>query len=142
MRTPEEVEARFRLAEQEGQPRELGLRFTDWDRDAGRVRAEFHPEARHRNLGGGVHGGVLATLADIVAGAGVICSMGPEDWTATTELNISYLRRFKTAPVRAEARALHRGLRTQVWEVEISDGGGRRMAMARLQFLCNQGARV
>lgn len=134
---------RLRQLEQApGPARELGVRFTAFDPEAGLVRAEMEPDERHRNMGGGVHGGVLATLADIVAGLGVIGSMDREDWTATTELNISYLRRFKRPPLQAEARALHRGLRTQVWEVEISDGAGRRMAVARLQFLCSRGGPV
>jgi uncharacterized protein (TIGR00369 family) len=120
----------------------MDLRFTDWDMARGVLRAEMIPQDKHRNMGGGVHGGVLASLADIVAGMGVICSIGAEDWTTTTELNISYLRRFKRPPLIIEARALHRGLRTQVWEVEISDGARRRMARARLRFLCNQGGPV
>lgn len=143
MRTPEEIEARLRQAEGAPGPiRDLGLRFTGYDLEAGWVRAEMVPEDRHRNMGGGVHGGVLASLADIVAGLGVVCSIGPEDWTTTTELNISYLRRMKKPPLMIEARALHRGLRTQVWDVDIQDAAGRRMARARTSFLVNQGGRV
>lgn len=143
MRTTEEVEARLRLAEKDPGPvRDLGLRFVGYDFVEGWVRAEMEPQDRHRNMGGGVHGGVLASLADIVAGLGVVCSIGPEDWTTTTELNISYLRRMKRAPLTIEARALHRGLRTQVWDVDIHDAAGRRMARARTRFLVNQGARV
>lgn len=143
MRTPEEIRARLDAAEARPGPlRDLGLKFTDFDLEAGRVRAEMTPEDRHRNIGGGVHGGVLASLADIVAGLGVICSIGPDDWTTTTELNISYLRRMKTPPLLVEAVAVHRGLRTQVWQVEIHDSAGRRMAVARTRFLVNQGGRV
>lgn len=143
MRTPEELWERLRRAEAGPGPiAELGLHFTDFDPVEGRVRAEMVPDERHRNMGGGVHGGVLATVADIVAGLGVVGTIPPEDWTTTTELNISYLRRFKRAPLVAEGRALHRGLRTQVWEVELRDGAGRRLAVARLRFLCATGGPV
>jgi uncharacterized protein (TIGR00369 family) len=143
VRNPEEILERLKHAEEDPGPiQDLGVRFVGHDIPEGWVRAEMDPQPRHRNMGGGVHGGVLASLADIVAGLGVVCSIGVEDWTTTTELNISYLRRMKRAPLTIEARALHRGLRTQVWGVEIQDAAGRRMAEARLRFLVNAGGRV
>ncbi len=143
MRTLEDIQARLKDAENSpGLVAEMGVEFVEIDIESGFIRAEMTPEAKHLNMGGGVHGGVLASLADVVAGLGVICSIPEEAWTTTTELNISYMRRMKKPPLSIEGRALHRGLRTQVWEVDIKDQAGRHMARARLRFMVSVAGRV
>lgn len=141
-RTDEEAMAKLKERAERSTMAGLGLRFTAVDMAAGMVRAELDPRDDQKNQGDSVHGGILALLADVVAGAGVICTIPEEDWCATTELNISYLGRMRKPPVTIEARALHRGGRTHVWEVDVTDGRGRPMARARVSFLLSRGAPV
>lgn len=122
---------------------ELDLELTSIELVEGRVVCTIaDPSERIRNQGGSVHGGVLALLADVVAGCGVICSIAEEDWCATTELNITYLRRFRTPPLTIEARALHRGARVHSWAVSFRCGRERLVAEARVGFLIGRGGPV
>jgi uncharacterized protein (TIGR00369 family) len=120
----------------------LGFAFQSVDLRAGVVCATMRPDEGLRNQTGSVHGGVLAYIADVMAGAGVIASIPDEDWCTTLDLNISYVRRFRTPPLVAEARAVHRGGRVHVWEVEFKDGKGRTLSKARATFLVARGAPV
>lgn len=55
-----------------GFPALLGLEFLEWEE--GRVVVGMRVDDRHLNLGGRVHGGVLATLLDVAgACAGTFC---------------------------------------------------------------------
>ena len=45
----------------------------------------------HLNLGGMAHGGVHATLLDTAMGGTLISTMAKEEWSATAQLDISYL---------------------------------------------------
>ncbi|HAJ43867.1 MAG TPA: PaaI family thioesterase, partial [Alcanivorax sp.] len=55
-----------------GFPALLGLEFLEWEE--GRVVVGMQVDDRHLNLGGRVHGGVLATLLDVAgACAGTFC---------------------------------------------------------------------
>ncbi len=140
-RSDEEARTKLETWRQRHDRLGLGLRFLETRASEGRFVAELDPGPDQKNQAGGVHGGMLALLADVVAGAGVICSIPDQDWCTTLELGISYLGRFREPPLRIEARALHRGGRTQVWEVAFADASGRNLAKARLTFLVTQGRR-
>ncbi len=73
---------------------------------------------QHYNAGGRVHGGVLMSLADTVAGVAVR-SLRPEGAaSATTDLNISFIRPPMGDRLEAKAAVLHQGKR--LYRVEIS----------------------
>jgi uncharacterized protein (TIGR00369 family) len=68
-----------------------------------------------------VHGGVYATIADIMtAGSGRAVSN-----------QTSFLRPITTGTIHAGARRRHGGRTTQVWEVDITDDQGRLCALVR-----------
>ncbi len=71
----------------------------------------------HLNTGGRVHGGVLTSLADSAAGIAVR-SIRPEGkLTATTDLNIAFIRPPKGQCLLALARVIHAG--KQLYRVEV-----------------------
>lgn len=104
---------------------------------AGEAVVECDVGADHLNIGGTVHGGVLATLIDVAVG--VAChSMDPEGTRrpmATTELNVTFLQPSSTGPLRCTARIRRRGRSLAVGEAEVTDGGGKLMALGRATYL-------
>ena len=73
-----------------------------------------------------VHGGVFATIADVLAvGAtpGAVRALSNQ---------ASFLRPVTGGAIHALARRRHQGRTTAVWEVDIQDDGGRLCALVRV----------
>ena len=87
-------------------------------------------ESKHCNLRGAVHGGILATLADVACAAAI----GPFDYSTeipvSTELHVRYFGQPQTSPLVAEAQIVHRGKRLIAAECVIRDADGRQVARA------------
>ena len=87
-------------------PEWMGLEVLD-DRDgASMVRLRPRPEAH--NYRGVVHGGSLATLADVAMGVAANSALGDDAWCITQALELHYLRPGRGELV-AQARTIHRG---------------------------------
>lgn len=69
-----------------------------------------------------LHGGALVTLADSACGIGAAVSL-PDDARghATVELKANLLRSVREGNVRCEARLVHAGRSTQVWDATVTD---------------------
>lgn len=76
---------------------------------------------------GMVHGGALFTLADMAAGAAALsCAPG----VVTLDASINFTGAARPGKLTASAREIHGGGHTGVYEVQISDEDGRRVATA------------
>ena len=75
------------------------------------------------NSSGALQGGLMATLADMVAGSALVKGDGAYQSAFTSELHISFLAGARVGPVRATAHVLRRGKRTAVVRVEMVDRG-------------------
>ncbi len=75
------------------------------------------------NSSGALQGGLMATLADMVAGSALVKGEGAYQSAFTSDLHISYLAGARVGPVRATAHVLRRGKRTAVVRVEMVDVG-------------------
>ena len=75
------------------------------------------------NTSGALQGGLMATLADTVAGIALVRGEGAYRSAFTSELHISYLAGARFGPVRAVAHVLRRGNRSAVVRVEMVDRG-------------------
>jgi uncharacterized protein (TIGR00369 family) len=85
----------------------------------GKARCSLELKDHHLNNGGRVHGGVLTSLADTVAGVAVR-SVRPEGkLSATTDLSISFIRPPQGKTLEAEALIIHAGKRLFRAEVAI-----------------------
>jgi uncharacterized protein (TIGR00369 family) len=77
-----------------------------------------------------LHGGIIATIADVACAAAI----GPFDFETqllvSTELHVRYFGQPKVSPVVAEADIVHRGSRLIAAECVIRDGEGRHIARA------------
>lgn len=73
---------------------------------------------KHLNLGGVVHGGVLASMIDTAMGRAVRAVTG--ETTATSQLTVTYLEPARPGPLVALARVTKRGSTLTIVEGEIS----------------------
>ncbi len=88
-----------------------------------------------KNPRGGVQGGLIATLADIVAGRALLEGLPPGHLLTTADLSINYLASNDVGPVRAEATIIRRGRNLCIVRVDITDiGAGRLTAISTLSF--------
>ena len=113
-------------------PGDLGIELVELEDD--RVIGRLLVDHRHLHPGGYVHGGVWVAFADTVAAWGTMRNLSPGDNFTTAELKVNV---FASGVVGDELVAtglpLHRGKRTQVWEVRISKAD--RLAA---NFICTQ----
>lgn len=85
---------------------------------------------------GTIHGGVLATLADVTSamtltGAFDIATERP----VTTDMHVRYLRQPKSGPITATARLVHHGRRILSTECSIVDGENRDLVRATATYM-------
>jgi len=111
----------------------LGIEF-DGAED-GVVRAHLALAKRHFAPNGYVHAGAIVTLADTACGYGCLLTL-PDGATGftTIELKTNFLRSAREGTIACEARLLHGGRTTQLWDATVSDPEGRPMAL----FRCTQ----
>ena len=85
---------------------------------------------------GTIHGGILATLADVTCA--ITLSGGFDiavERPVTTDMHIRYFRQPKIGPITAEGRLVQRGRRLLSAECSIVDGEGRELARATATYM-------
>jgi 1,4-dihydroxy-2-naphthoyl-CoA hydrolase len=98
-----------------------------------RATARFEVDQRHKQPFGLVHGGTFAALAEGLASEATARAVGPEGMVAQgMSNNLNFLRPVFGGTVHAEARRLHRGRTSWVWDVDITDDDGRLCAASRV----------
>lgn len=88
-----------------------------------KLSVEVTPEAL--NLYGNAHGGFLFTLGDMTAG---MSTYAYEIANVTQCSNISFLRGVSSGTIYVESNALHKGRKTVVNQVAITDEAGTLLA--------------
>jgi uncharacterized protein (TIGR00369 family) len=111
----------------------LGIVFDE--SEPGVVRSHLELRKALFAPNGYVHAGAIVTLADTACGYGCLLSL-PEGGTGftTIELKTNFLRSAQAGTIACEARLLHGGRTTQLWDATVSDPDGRTMAL----FRCTQ----
>ncbi len=112
----------------------LGIRLEERRTDFARI--SIAPAAVTRGgVGGGLHGGVLAAMVDIVMLAALSTEQRPGQQPAgTADLNITYLRPALGQRVFAEGTVVKRGRQLAMVEVSILDSEGRLCARGRTLY--------
>jgi uncharacterized protein (TIGR00369 family) len=93
-------------------------------------------EKHHQGYGivhGGVHAGVIETLASIGA---ALVAMPRGQRVVGLENNTSFIRAVRSGRLHANARPVTRGRTTQVWEAWIRDEKEQLVAQGRVRLLC------
>jgi len=87
--------------------------------EEGRTEGRMKIAKIHNQQKGLVHGGVIATVADIVAGFAAYTLVGQDDNVVTGELKISYLRPAKGDFLIAKGWVLKQGKKINFCEAEV-----------------------
>ena len=113
-------------------PGDLGIELLEIEDDF--VNGRMQVDRRHLHPGGYVHGGIWVAFADTIAAWGTMRNRPPGQGFTTAELKMNVF----TAGVPGDelvgtGEPLHRGRRSQVWEVRVHRGD--RLAA---NFVCTQ----
>jgi len=109
----------------------LGLELTEVGEALARGRIEVRPELCQPF--GVLHGGVYAAVAESLASRGTAAGVVRQGaYAVGMANNTSFLRPVSEGTLEGVARPLHRGRTTWVWDVELSDAGGRLCAVSRV----------
>jgi uncharacterized protein (TIGR00369 family) len=98
--------------------------------------------ARHGNVMGTLHGGVIATLADSAMGFAFASTLAEEESFATLEMKVSFLRPVWRATLTATAVVVHRGRTTGLVECRVTDERDRLIAHATCTCLTLRGSQA
>jgi uncharacterized protein (TIGR00369 family) len=115
----------FNRLGQDHLPAYLGVVVTAIEPGVVRAELPLRPELFAPN--GFVHAGTVVTLADTAAGYACVANLpeGAESFT-TLELKANFLRAARDGTLYCEARAVHLGRTTQVWDATVSAGDDKR----------------
>lgn len=134
----QEAQARFA----KGFPALVGLRFLDWQPD--RVELALSVRAQLLNLGGVVHGGVLATLMDVAgACAGTWCPYpGRLRKAITLSMSTTFTGQCSAGDIRAIGLRRAGGSRIYNSTMEVFDAGGQLLALGEGTFRLRSGSEL
>jgi 1,4-dihydroxy-2-naphthoyl-CoA hydrolase len=130
----EDLVAQFTARQAGKLPDHLGLEWTRLERGAADGR--FAVREHHIAPNGYLHAGSVVTLADTACGYGCMASLpeGASGFT-TVELKSNFLGTLLEGVVACEARLVHGGRTTQVWDAAVRDAAsGKTLAL----FRCTQ----
>jgi 1,4-dihydroxy-2-naphthoyl-CoA hydrolase len=116
-----------------GWVKEMGLRILE--ASAERVTCEWEVSEKHHQGYGIVHGGVHAGVIETLASLGAALAARPRR-VVGLENSTSFIRAVRSGRLHAEARPVTRGRTTQVWEASIKDRDDRLVALGRVRLLC------
>lgn len=120
----------------------LGVRFEEVS--AERVVGRLPVRTEHHQMTGIVHGGVYATLVETMASVGANAWLAAQAGTAfgaapTVAVGLSnhtdFLRSVRQGELRIEATPVQCGRTLQLWQVDISDDKGRRVAHGKVKLM-------
>ncbi len=113
----------------------MGVRFVQATLDE--VVLEITVGPVHRQPYGIVHGGVYSGLIETAASTGAaLNAMAHGQSVVGLDNSTSFLHAVREGTLRATARPLARGRRTQVWETAVTDASGRLVASGRVRLIC------
>jgi uncharacterized protein (TIGR00369 family) len=105
----------------------LGIEFVEVTPE--RVLARLKVTERLMTVGGTVHGGTLMAFADTIGAAGTVANLAEGQRTATLESKTNFIAGCRSGTVQAEAKPIHKGKRTHVWETRITDEAGKLLSV-------------
>jgi uncharacterized protein (TIGR00369 family) len=123
-----------------GFPGLLGIEFDEVGDGVSRARLAL--EDKHMAPNGYLHAGAVVGFADSACGYGCILNLpeGALGFT-TVELKTNFLRSAQPgATIDCEAKLVHGGRTTQLWDATVSDADGRTMALFRATQLMLRGS--
>jgi uncharacterized protein (TIGR00369 family) len=115
-------------------PGSVGLAITEVS--VGLLKGELEIRKALLAPNGYLHAGAIVSFADTLAGYGCIAHLPENAQNFTTvELKVNFLNTATEGTLYGEARAVHLGRTTQVWDALVTHGGERRKLAL---FRCTQ----
>jgi len=111
----------------------MGLRALARDEDSVTISMELTDAVRGFGEGS-IHGGILATFADVASAVTLPVDRGSEI-PVTTDLHVRYYRQPRSGPLTAEARVVHRGRRLLGTECVVRDPEQRVLARTTATYM-------
>jgi uncharacterized protein (TIGR00369 family) len=108
----------------------LGWTLLDGDAQKGWVKIAFEGKPEFLNPAGFVQGGILAAMLDDTMGPVVLVMSNGTLYTATIDMNVSFLAPAKPGPLVAEGRVVQMGKTIAFMEAAICDADGVMLARA------------
>jgi uncharacterized protein (TIGR00369 family) len=105
----------------------LGIELLEVSAD--RVLARLKVDERLMTVTGTIHGGTLMAFADTIGAAGTVANLAEGQSTATLESKTNFIAACRSGTVQAEAKPIHKGRRTHVWETRITDENGKLLSI-------------
>lgn len=102
--------------------------------DYGNVLVRMPIKAEMTQLHGTVHGGILATLADMAMAAAVNSTVSEHEFTVTAEMKVNYLRAGKGNYLTARGTLIKRGKTLSHCQAEVHDDTGKQVCFAVATF--------
>ena len=113
---------------------QLGLKFIGREGDTLTATMDLS-ESVQGPAKGTVHGGILATFADVVSAFALTGSHAAgTEYPVTTDMHIRYYRQPRSGPLKAEATVVHRGRRLLSTECVIADADGHVLARSTATY--------
>lgn len=109
----------------------MGIEITDIGEDY--IAGSMPVDERSRQPMGLLHGGCSVLLAESLGSIAANCCVDPQKaYCVGMEINANHLRSVKAGVVRGEARPVHLGRSTQVWEIRIVNQADKLVCISRL----------
>ncbi len=107
----------------------LGIRQLEASPDVVVLEMDVGP-AVHQPMGL-LHGGASAVIAESAASIGAYLNCEEGQFAVGTDLNISHLRARRAGTVKATATPVRKGRSMHVWNIDMTDENGAKVAVAR-----------
>jgi uncharacterized protein (TIGR00369 family) len=104
-----------------------GIRIDSASKDEVCGALEWAPE--RCTTGGGLHGGIVMTLADSLGAVCAFLNLPPGAGTSTIESKTNFFRAVREGTIVAVARPIHIGRTTIVVQTDVRDAEDRRVAL-------------
>jgi len=118
-----------------GWVKEMGIAILTASPDE--VTCEWEVNEKHHQGYGVVHGGVHCGVIETLASVGAAAVAHPRGQRVVgLENNTSFIRAVRSGKLRGLARPVTRGRSSQVWEVWIRDEKEQLVAQGRVRLLC------
>ncbi|PWA07704.1 PaaI family thioesterase [Pueribacillus theae] len=100
----------------------------------GEVTLHMPVKTRQTQFHGNVHGGVLATLADMSMAAAVNTLVEEKEFTVTAEIKVNYLRPAAGDFLEAKGKVIKRGRTLSHCQAEVFDDSGKQVCFVVATF--------
>jgi uncharacterized protein (TIGR00369 family) len=108
----------------------LGFEFVDADVDEGTIEVAFAATEAFTNPAGNVLGGFGAAMLYDTVGPALLATLAPDEFQATLQLNVNFLRPVRPGRIVGKGRVVHRDGDMVSLEAALVDGDGQVTATA------------